>query len=212
MPLSPPQARQLIHTRTVTCQGYERQDGLWDIEGHMVDTKSYSFANRDRGGQIQAGEPLHGMRIRLTIDTDMRIHAAEQETEFAPHAYCHEVPQFVHHLVGERIGPGWTQRCRSLMGGNSGCTHITELLGPMATTAYQTLVKVHFHKATPAKTATTRTATKTDTPQKPRFIGSCHALQESSPVVRDHYPHFYRAPTPAPDSAEPDTENPPVRR
>ncbi|HPQ95385.1 MAG: DUF2889 domain-containing protein [Thiothrix sp.] len=195
MPLSPPQARQLIHTRTVTCQGYEREDGLWDIEGHMVDTKSYSFPNRDRGGRIQAGEPLHGMRIRLTIDTDLLIHAAEQSTDFAPHAYCHEVPHFVHGLVGQRIGPGWTQRCKNLMGGSSGCTHITELLGPMATTAYQTLVKVHFRKTTQPETAPAAT-TETDSNRKPRFIGSCHALQESSPVVRDHYPHCYRAPAP----------------
>ena len=39
MPLSPAAPREHIHTRTVTCRGYRRKDGLWDIEGHLVDVK-----------------------------------------------------------------------------------------------------------------------------------------------------------------------------
>src|SRR5512143_596133 len=69
MPLSrPPRSRKLLHTRTVQCYGYQREDGLWDIEGHMTDVKTYSFTNKDRGGEIRAGEPLHAMSIRLTLD------------------------------------------------------------------------------------------------------------------------------------------------
>ncbi len=38
MPLSPPAAsREHIHTRVVECRGYRRDDGLWDIEGHITD-------------------------------------------------------------------------------------------------------------------------------------------------------------------------------
>ncbi|MBT8434953.1 MAG: DUF2889 domain-containing protein, partial [Gammaproteobacteria bacterium] len=33
MPLTKPVKRKLAHTRVVTCQGYRREDGLWDIEG-----------------------------------------------------------------------------------------------------------------------------------------------------------------------------------
>ncbi len=54
MPLSKPKARQLAHTRVVTCHGYRREDDLWDIEGRIVDTKPYRFRNRDRGGWIEA--------------------------------------------------------------------------------------------------------------------------------------------------------------
>jgi len=61
MPLSAPAPRKLMHTRKVTCKGYLREDDLWDIEGNIVDTKPYRFENIDRGGHIEAEEPLHGM-------------------------------------------------------------------------------------------------------------------------------------------------------
>ncbi len=37
MPLSPPIGRQHLHTRRVVCQGFFRDDGLWDIEGRITD-------------------------------------------------------------------------------------------------------------------------------------------------------------------------------
>ena len=77
MPLSAPTQRKLTHTRVVTCLGFERHDKLWDIEGRIVDTKPYAFSNKDRGGEIKADEPLHDMSIRLTIDTDLKVHDAE---------------------------------------------------------------------------------------------------------------------------------------
>ena len=41
MPLSTSAPRQLMHNRAIECRGYQREDGLWDIEGHLVDTKTY---------------------------------------------------------------------------------------------------------------------------------------------------------------------------
>ena len=62
-----------MHTRHVECRGYERDDGLWDIEGHLVDTKPYDMPNDDRvSGKIAAGEALHEMWIRLTVDAILR--------------------------------------------------------------------------------------------------------------------------------------------
>ena len=40
MPLTNPAPRKLMHTRAIDCKGYERADGLWDIEAHLVDTKT----------------------------------------------------------------------------------------------------------------------------------------------------------------------------
>src|SRR5574340_319824 len=57
MPLSKPANRELLHQRDITVRGYQRPDGLLDIEAHLTDTKSYSFPNEDRG-EIPAGEPL----------------------------------------------------------------------------------------------------------------------------------------------------------
>ena len=41
MPLPPAAARIDAHTRTVTFHAYAREDGLWDIEACMTDTKAY---------------------------------------------------------------------------------------------------------------------------------------------------------------------------
>jgi len=49
MPLSASTGRKKIHRRSIECHGYQRDDGLWDIEGHLTDTKTYTFKNRDRG-------------------------------------------------------------------------------------------------------------------------------------------------------------------
>ena len=42
-------------------------------------------------------------------------------------------------LVGLKIAPGWRRQVQAAIGGRHGCTHITELLGPVATVAYQTM-------------------------------------------------------------------------
>lgn len=60
MPLSPPAAREHIHTRRVECQGFRRADGLWDIEGHLTDVKTYSFHNDDRG-TMEPGDPIRNV-------------------------------------------------------------------------------------------------------------------------------------------------------
>ena len=38
MSVSPSVSRKQLHTREIKCIGYERDDGLWDIEGRITDT------------------------------------------------------------------------------------------------------------------------------------------------------------------------------
>ena len=73
MSVSPSVSRKQLHTREIKCIGYERDDGLWDIEGRITDTKTYSYDNEDRGIVI-SGSPVHDMTIRLTIDEDLLVH------------------------------------------------------------------------------------------------------------------------------------------
>jgi hypothetical protein len=107
MPLSPPAPRKLIHTRAIQCTGYEREDGLWDIEAHLTDTKTGVHTRHHGGRERQPGEPVHDLWIRLTIDLDLTI------------------------------GPGWRRGIAERVGGVKGCTHLVELLGPLGTTAFQ---------------------------------------------------------------------------
>ncbi|SOD96499.1 DUF2889 domain-containing protein [Caenispirillum bisanense] len=183
MPLSPPAAREKQHTRTVTVEGYRRDDGLFDIEGRLVDTKTYGFPNQDRG-RIEAGEPLHGMELRLTIDGDMLIHAAEAVTDYGPFAICRDINPAFHRLAGLRIGPGFRKQVREAFGGVHGCTHLVELLlGPMATTAFQTLYAERERQG--------RSGAAPAPGERPRIIDTCHALASDSPVVQRQWPEWY---------------------
>ena len=178
MPLSAPTNRELIHQREVNCRGYRREDGLWDIEGRLVDTKTYSFENRHRG-EVRAGEPVHEMWLRVTIDEDMNVHAAEASTDYAPYAMCPDITPNFAALAGLRIGPGWMIEVRKRVGGVLGCTHLVELLGPLATTAYQTLAGQR--KRRPAQEAGRR----------PAVLDTCHAYASDSEVVKMQWPEFY---------------------
>jgi hypothetical protein len=110
MPLSEPAPRTAIHVRRVECQGFQREDGLWDIEGYMTDVKTHVHQRRDGGVPRAPGEPIHQMRVRLTIDLDFLIHDCEAVTESAPYAGCGDIAPAFKALVGLKIGPGWRRR------------------------------------------------------------------------------------------------------
>ena len=144
--------RERVHTRTITLDGYSRSDGLIDIEGEIKDVKTYDFPNRDRG-VIHANEALHHMKVRIAIDEDMTIREAEAETIAGPYHICPSATRVFDRLVGLTIAPGWRNRVRQAIGGVEGCTHITELMGPVATVAYQTLYgeKARTRRETPGE-------------------------------------------------------------
>ncbi len=181
MPLTTAATRKLAHTRVVTCHGYERDDGLWDIEGRIVDTKPYRFKNRDRGGWIEANEALHDMSIRLTINLELEVLDVDAVIDGSPYNYCKSVTAVARNLIGLRIAPGWTQKSKNAMGSNRGCTHLTELLGPVATTAIQTIASER-----------SRRNEKKPTGNSNAFLDSCHAYATDSPVVKLHWPEQYK--------------------
>jgi hypothetical protein len=180
MPLSKPAPRQHIHTRKITCQGFQREDGLWDIEGEITDTKTYSFDNEYRGG-VNAGEPIHHMIVRITVDDDMNVLAAEAETLGSPFAICTNGAPPVEGLKGLKIGPGWRNAVAEVLGRIKGCTHIRDLvMGPLAQCAYQTIIPVRMRK----------NAGKPVT-KKPAVLGTCVAYDPTGPIVQKRWPQFY---------------------
>ena len=83
MPLSEPAAREPLHTRAIEMRGYIRDDGLWDIEGHLTDRKSYGYDGGFRGW-VEPETPVHDMWLRLTVDDDLVIRACEAATDHHP--------------------------------------------------------------------------------------------------------------------------------
>lgn len=180
MPLSEPAPRKLIHTRAIECKGYEREDGLWDIEAHLVDTKTYLHTRRHGGRPREPGEPVHNMWLRLTIDLDMKVHDAEAATDAGPYAHCGDIVPNFKSLIGATIGPGWRRKTLELLGGTKGCTHLVELLGPLGTTAFQA-------------TGRAREARNAGKPllKKPYQLNACHVYKDDSEAVRERWPQFY---------------------
>ncbi len=179
MPLSSPDDREPIHIRRIECRGYRRRDGMWDIEGHLVDTKSYSFDN-DWRGRIEAGEAVHDMWIRLTIDDDFKVHAVEAVTDSSPFRVCPDVAGNFAALKGLSIVKGWRRAVAERLGGVRGCTHLVELLGPLGTTAFQTIFPLRKMNGE-----------KPPSGRRPRAIDSCHALKSDGDVVKQRWPEFY---------------------
>jgi len=199
MPLSPPTGRQHLHTRHVTCQGFFREDGLWDIEGRITDTKTYEHANEWRG-PLKAGEFVHDMSIRLTLDHKFTIVDVEAVTDRSPYRICGEVAPDFRKLIGLRIGGGFHRAVRERLGGVHGCTHIVELLGPVATTAFQTVSSRKArdlnreHRAKKGELPKPEAAPKPRTPRRPYVIDTCHAWAADGEVVKRWAPQFYTGP------------------
>lgn len=179
MPPSPLQERQHFHTRRYEFQGFRRGDGLWDIEGHMTDVKTYGFQNEHRG-EIRAGQPIHDMWIRLTIDEEFIVQDVEAVTDAGPFAVCPDVVPNFKRMIGVKVGRGWRKAIRDRVGGIEGCTHLVEMLGSMATVAFQTL-----HPIITRKTDSRRPQ------EKPQLIDSCHAFRSDGAIVKKRWPEFY---------------------
>jgi hypothetical protein len=197
MPLSPPVGRQHLHTRRVTCQGFFREDGLWDIEGRITDEKSYEHANEWRG-PLKPGDFVHDMSIRLTLNDRFTIVDVDAVTDKSPYRICGDVTPDFKKLIGLRVGGGFHREVRARLGGVHGCTHIVELLGPVATTAFQTISSGKARELERAHRAKSDPAPREDAPskpgRKPYVIDTCHAWAADGPVVRRWAPDFYSGP------------------
>jgi hypothetical protein len=178
MELSSPAPRKLLHTRKVECRGYTREDGLWDIEGSLQDLKTYPFENSWRG-LVEVDDPVHEMIIRLTVDDRLNIKKAEAFTSKSPYAICPSAAWAFSQLEGLRIKGGWMKLVKERYGGAKGCTHLMEMLYPVATTAFQT-VFAYREQLLREKGMTEGEAMKRKGPP----VNSCFALAEDSPVIK----------------------------
>ena len=185
--LAPPVAREPLHTRAIEIRGYKRADGLYDIEGHLVDTKPYDF--KLAAGVRRAGEPVHDMWLRITVDRQLHIVDAQAAMDGMPYVgECDAIEPAYRKLVGLAIRPGYQQRLKELLGGVRGCTHITELAGMLATAAFQSMAGQRLQ----------------DPDRKPFQIDRCHALAATGAVVGRYYPKWYTGTAPVAPANEAD--------
>jgi hypothetical protein len=169
--------RELRHTRRVRYEGYKRADGLWDIEAHLTDVKNHDYQLKT--GVRRAGQPVHGMWVRVTIDRRMTVVDATASTDAVPYpGGCETIAPAYRKLIGLNLTKGFRKNVHELLGGVRGCTHITELLGGLPTAAIQT-----FAGEMPEERPDGA---------KPFQLDQCHALETSTETVRKWYPKWHR--------------------
>lgn len=188
MALSAPAPRRARHTRTIVCDGFQRDDGLWDIEARIIDTKAYRYREPERD-LIESGGHVHNMAVRLTVDATYVVRAVEIEMAAHPYASCLGAPPAYQGLVGKSIGPGWRKTVQAHVGGVLGCTHVRELLFPMATVAFQTIT------GWPEDDGSGKAPLVADEPTA--FLNGCKAWDQSGAMVAKLYPKWSKPASPA---------------
>ena len=182
MPLPPSVPREELHLRRIELRGFRRNDGLYDVEARMVDTKTSDITLID-GRVVPAADPLHDMSIRMVVDKDLNGIDIVACTDASPFNICPEATDTLQVVKGLRIAGGWSAAIRERLGGRKGCTHLTELLSPLATVAFQTLAPMRLAK--PAAV---------DERGRPTKIDTCYAYASNREVVRQRWPMHYDGP------------------
>lgn len=169
-------SRRPLHCRQIVCTGYVRSDGLFDIEGRMQDTKSDDSTLLFK--EVPAGEPIHAMRVVVTVDAGLMIHHIEARTEIGPSPFCADINEAYAALKGVTLAAGFMKEVKRRVGGARGCTHLTELLGPIATTAIQTMMGLH------SSTAPERARVEEDKHRAGHpMVDTCYAWRRDGEVV-----------------------------
>ena len=177
--------RRPIHTRNIRFEGFLREDGLWDIDCELSDTKANAITMRERG-LLPAGEPVHLLRVRLTLDDAFTIRAVQSAAARVPFNECHAAAdEPMQKLVGLTMGPGWRKAIEGAIGGIAGCTHLRELVFNAATAAFQMIP--HYRA--------TQGGSKDDIPadgKPPCYMGQWMTWAFVGPVVQRLAPQCHR--------------------
>lgn len=182
MPLSKPAiGRSLAHTRRIEVQGYLRDDGMFDLDARLTDEKAADYLLAS--GIRKAGDPVHDLFIRVTIDTAFEVVDVEACSEWVPYpGGCDTIGPAYRALIGLNLVRGFRKAVSEMFSDVRGCSHLTELLASLPTAAIQTVATFR------------RDTGEGENGGKPFQLDRCHALETTSPTVMRYYPRWYRRP------------------
>lgn len=185
MPLSEPAVRRSrAHTRRIEIQGFLRDDGLFDLDARLTDEKEADYPLAS--GIRSAGDPVHDLFIRITIDGTFEVVDVEACSEWVPYpGGCDTIGPAYRALVGLNLLRGFRKAVSEMFADVRGCTHLTELLASLPTAAIQTIATFR------------RDTGEGEDGGKPFQLDRCHALETTSSTVMRYYPRWYRKPDPA---------------
>lgn len=202
MPLpEPDRPRTPMHTRSVRIDAFRRDDGAWDLEAELCDVKPHDEVLQS--GVWPAGEPIHLMRLRVTVDAEFDVVDVVAVSDAVPYrGVCENIVADYRRMLGLNLLRGFRAGLRERLGGVAGCTHLTELAQFLPTAAVQAA-------AGDERRRRTMFGQGADAP-RPFMIDRCHAWRSDGPVVERYEPRWHRPAeaVPAPNSPVSTKERP----
>jgi hypothetical protein len=131
------------------------------------------------------------MSICVTFDDDFVVHDIQARSGVVPYPVCAEAAAGLATLKGLSMASGWVRTVRERLGGVKGCTHLVEMLAPVATTAFQTTSELRMSRPD-----------RLDSNGRPVKIDTCLAYSRHGDLVRQRWPEHYQS-LPRIDSAVP---------
>ncbi|WP_026045464.1 DUF2889 domain-containing protein [Burkholderia stagnalis] len=178
--------REPLHLRQIDMRGYRRSDGLFEASACLTDRKMHDFAPPGGTRVVLAQSPIHDLGVTLVFDIDMVVREVRTFIRSHPYAPCPGGGDSLQALVGLRIGAGWNSEVRKRLPSCDTCTHLKEILGPLASAAFQTMVDVR-----------PSSLDNRDGSGKPVKIDSCYAYGASRDLVKALWPDHHRPAQPA---------------
>ncbi|MBN3785427.1 DUF2889 domain-containing protein [Burkholderia sp. Ac-20353] len=173
--------REEIHHRQIDMRGYRRSDGLFEVTACLADRKTSDFMPPGGSRMVPARSPIHDMGVTLVFDMDMVVREVRTFISSHPYAPCPGGGDTLQALVGLRIGPGWNSEVRKRLPSCDTCTHLNEILGPLASAAFQTMVDVR-----------PSSLDQRDSNGRPVKIDSCYAYGASRDLVKTLWPEHHQ--------------------
>ncbi len=158
--------RKEIHSREIKTQVWLLDNGNWEIESNLVDTKGYD-TKVGLGKDLPAGDPLHQMKIVIEASAVGEICDITIQMPDTPFQYCPEVIRNFDQLKGEFMSKGWNQLLNERFSKAQGCRHLIDMLRNAATVLFQAM-------------AYSRNLTPDDMSY---WVNTCHAMREDGEVA-----------------------------
>jgi hypothetical protein len=169
-----------MHVRRIEMNAYRRRDGLIDVEGRVTDQRAKALKILVGDRVVGQDEFVHDLWVRLTVDDHLVVHAVETASDSRPYPMCGEGGANFNRLIGLKIGPGWSLSVKQRLGRAAGCTHLMELLIPMATAAYQAIAEIRMARPD-----------HLDASGRPVRIDGCTAFAADRGLVALRWPAHY---------------------
>lgn len=184
MPLPETKQREHVHTRTITINAFQRDDGLLDVEGRLTDIKPFDHQMMDC--LRNAGDPVHDLSIRITLDDTLTVTDAVASMDSTAHDLCSMATPNFKNIIGLQVVAGWNKKVKAAMSPGLGCTHIIEMLAQMASGAKQAT-----WSRKPGESFETPPPEERDIAFG--MVNSCYPYRENSPWIKENFPNSYIA-------------------